>query len=155
MSESYFFLVFEQKVLLSESCFSFSFNYCYYWSWVVGTANINFVLTMQRKALHSITPSFMLWDATISLKFWKGGIGKFKKFLPHIFAWGAYHAPCQKNLCSIKHGFEGSISNVDMACFRQATNWCLVLWHFGSVKFTQQRSKFALALSNVEVYLRF
>ena len=38
---------------MSEFCFSFSFNYCYYWSWVVGTANINFVLTMQRKILHS------------------------------------------------------------------------------------------------------
>ena len=38
---------------MSEFCFSFSFNYCYYWSWVVGIANINFVLTMQRKVLHS------------------------------------------------------------------------------------------------------
>ena len=76
----------------------------------------------------------MLGDATISLKFWKGGIEEFKEFLPHISAWGAYHGPCQKRLCNIKHGFEGSISNVDMACFSQATNWCLVLRHFGSVK---------------------
>ena len=76
----------------------------------------------------------MLGDATISLKFWKKGIGEFKKFLPHIFAWGAYHAPCQKRLCNIKHGFEGSISNVEITCFSQVTNWCLVLWHFGSAK---------------------
>ena len=134
MSESYFFHVFEQKVLMSEFCFTFSFNYCYYWLWVVGTANINFVLTLQRKLLHGISPTFMLGDATISLKFWKVGIGEFKEFLPHIFTWGAYHAPCQKILCNIKHGFEGSISNVDMTCFSQATNWCLVLWDFGSVK---------------------
>ena len=76
----------------------------------------------------------MLGNATISLKFWKGGIVEFKEFLPPTFAWGAYHAPCQKRLSNIKHGFEESISNVDMACFSQATNWCLVLWHFGSVK---------------------
>ena len=76
----------------------------------------------------------MLEDATIILKFWKGGIGEFKEFLPHIFVWGAYHAPCQKGLCNVKHGFQGSISNVDMACFRQATNLCLVYGHFGSVK---------------------
>ena len=114
--------------------FRIIFNYCYYCSWVVGTANINFVLNMLRKLLHSISLPFMLGDATISLKFWKGGIGEFKEFLPHIFSWGAYLAPCQKRVCNIKHGFEGSISNVDMACFRQATNWCLVLWHFSSVK---------------------
>ena len=90
---------------------------------------------MQRKPLHSISPPPPLcWDATICLKFWKGGIEEFKEFLPHISAWGAYHGPCQKRLCNIKHGFEGSISNVDMACFSQATNWCLVLRHFGSVK---------------------
>ena len=76
----------------------------------------------------------MLGDATISVKFWKGGIGEFKEFLPHIFIWSAYHAPCQKRLCNIKYGFEGSISNVDMTCFSQTTNWCSVLWHFGSVK---------------------
>ena len=76
----------------------------------------------------------MLGDATISVKFWKGGIGEFKEFLPHIFSWGVYRAPCQKRLCNIKHGFEGSISNVEIACFSQVTNWCLVLWHFGSAK---------------------
>ena len=76
----------------------------------------------------------MLGDSTISLKFWKGGIGEFKEFLPQIYAWSAYHAPCQKRLFNIKRAFEGSISNVAMACFSQATNWCLVLWHFGSVK---------------------
>ena len=57
----------------------------------------------------------MLGDATISLKFCKGGIGEFKEFLPHIFLWGACRALCQKKLCNIKYGFEGSISNVDMA----------------------------------------
>ena len=76
----------------------------------------------------------MLGDATISLKFWKRGVGEFKEFLPHIFIWSAYHAPCQKRLCNIKHGFESSISNVDVTCFSQTTNWCSVLWHFGSVK---------------------
>ena len=64
----------------------------------------------------------MLGNATISLKFGKGGIVEFKEFLPPTFAWGAYHAPCQKRLSNIKHGFEESISNVDMACFSQATN---------------------------------
>ena len=122
---------------MSEFSFTFSFNYCYYWSWVVGMANINFVLTMQSKLLQSISPSPPLlprlcWgDATISLKFWKVGIGE---FLPHVFTWGAYHTPCQKIFYNIKHGFEGSISNVDMTCFSQATNWYLVWWDFGSVK---------------------
>ena len=76
----------------------------------------------------------MLAVATISIKFWKGGIGEFKEFLPHIFAWVAYHTPSQKRLFNIKHAFEGSILNVDMACFSQVTNWRLVLWHFDSVK---------------------
>ena len=117
---------------MSEFFFGFSFNYCYYCSW---SANINFVLTMQRKHSQSISPPlppFILGDATISLRFWKGGIGGFKESLPHIFTWGAYHAPWQKRLCNIKYGFEGSISNVDMTCFSQATNWCLILRHFGS-----------------------
>ena len=71
----------------------------------------------------------MLGDSTISLKFWKGWIGEFKEFLPQVYAWSAYHAPFQKRLFNIKRAFEGSISNVAMACFSQATNW-----HFGSVK---------------------
>ena len=54
----------------------------------------------------------MLEDATVILKFWKGGIGEFKKFLPHIFLLGAYHAPCHKGLCNIKHGFQGWISKL-------------------------------------------
>ena len=33
-------------------------------------------------------------------------MGEFKEFLPHIFAWGDYDAPCQKRLFNIKHGFE-------------------------------------------------
>ena len=100
----------------------------------VGTANINLVLTIQRKLLHSISPP-LCWGMELSVSnFEKGGLGNLKEFLPHIFAWRAYHAPCQNRLFNIKHGFEGSISNVDMACFSQATNWCLVLWNFGSVK---------------------
>ena len=97
MSESHFFHVFEQKVLMSEFCSAFSFNYIYYWSWVVGTANINFVLNMQRKLLHSLSAHLYAGDATISLKFSNGGgIGEFKELLPHIFAWRAYYDPCQK-----------------------------------------------------------
>ena len=65
----------------------------------------------------------MVRDATITLNFLKKGeVGEFKDFLPHIFTWGAYHAPCQKRLCNIKIGLEGSISNVHMVCFSQATN---------------------------------
>ena len=73
MSESHFFHVFEQKVLMSEFCSAFSFNYIYYSSWVVGTANINFVLNMQRKLLHSLSAHLYAGDATISLKFSNGG----------------------------------------------------------------------------------
>ena len=99
-------------------------------AWVVGTANINFVLTMQRKLLHSINP-LLCWAMQLSVSnFEKGGLG----FLPYILAWGAYHAACQKRLFNIRHGFEGSISNVNMACFSQVTNWCLGLWDFCSVK---------------------
>ena len=74
----YIFHVFEQKVLMSELCFTFSFNYWYYWSWVVGTANINFVLTMQRKLLHSISPP-LCWGIQLSVSnFEKGGLGNLK-----------------------------------------------------------------------------
>ena len=72
-----FFHVFEQKVLMSEFCFT-CFVYCYYWSWVVGTANINFVLTMQRKLLHSISPP-LCWGIQLSVSnFEKGGLGNLK-----------------------------------------------------------------------------
>ena len=68
-----FFHVFEQKVLMSEFCFSFSFSYCYYWLLVIGTANINFVLTMKRKTPTQYQPPFppriMLGGTSITVKF--------------------------------------------------------------------------------------
>ena len=99
MSESHFFHVFEQKVLMSEFCSAFSFNYIYYWSWVVGTANINFVLNIQRKLLHSLSTSLCLgcnYQSQIFKWGGGGGIGEFKELLPHIFAWRASYDPCQK-----------------------------------------------------------
>ena len=40
-----------------------------------------------------------------------GGGGGLEEFLPQIFVWVAYYVSCQKRLCKIKYGFEGSISN--------------------------------------------
>ena len=119
---------------MSEFCFAFSFNCCYYWSWVIETANINFVLTMQRKLLHGISPP-LCWGMQLSVSnFEKGGLGNLKSSYHTYLHGGAYHAPCQKRHCNIKHGFEGSVSNNEITCFSQVTNWFLVLWHFVSAK---------------------
>ena len=134
LSKSYFFHVFEQKMLMSEFCFAFSFNYCYYWSWIKGTANINFVLTMQTKLLHIISPP-LCWGMQLSASnFEKGGLGNLKSSYHQHLHGVLTMLLVKKRLFNIKHDFEESISNVDMACFSQATNWCLVLWHFDSVK---------------------
>ena len=111
---------------MSELCFTFFFNYWYYWSWVVGTANIKFVLTMQRKLLHSISPP-LYWEMQVTVSnFEKGGLGN--------LCMGCLPCSLSKKKINIKRAFEGSISKADRVCFSQATNWCLVLWHFGSVK---------------------
>ena len=51
----------------------------------------------------SVSPPTFCWGATFSPKFWKGEdqkkndcFGGLKKFLPWIFALGAYHVSCQK-----------------------------------------------------------
>ena len=82
-----FLHTFEQKLLVSKFCFSFSFNYCYYWSGLVGTVNINFVLTLQGKALHSIIPP-LSWRMHLSVSnFEKWGSGNLKSS-NHIYLHG-------------------------------------------------------------------
>ena len=67
--------------------------------------------------------------------FEKGGLGNLKSsYDTYLDGLLTISTRGQKRFCNIKHGSEGSISNVDMACFNQATNWCLILWYFGSVK---------------------
>ena len=47
-------------------------------------------------------------------KFVPGGL---KGSLPQVFAFGAYYVSCQKRLCKMKFGFEGSIANVRLGLF--------------------------------------
>ena len=68
-------------------------------------------------------PPFMLGDATISLKFWKGGISGNLKSTCHIYLHKEFTMLLvKKKLCTIKYGLEDSISDVAMTCFSQATN---------------------------------
>ena len=50
--------------------------------------------------------------------------GDVKNFRQRNLPEWAYHILCQKRLCKIKYGFEGSISNVDLGFFleKQPTN---------------------------------
>ena len=46
-------------------------------------------------------------------------LGGLKESLPQVFAFGAYYVSCQKRLCKMEFGFEGSITNVRLGLFSQ------------------------------------
>ena len=88
----------------------------------------------------SVSPPPFCWRDNLQFQILKRGwseknecLGGLNKSLPRIFAWGTYFVSCQKRLCKMKYGFEGSILSI-LTCFSQITNCCLVLWHSGSVK---------------------
>ena len=77
-----------------------------------------------KEAFYTVSAPHFLLGTIFSPKFWKGGrvseknecLGGLKEFLPQISGLGgrAYYVSCQKRLCKIKYGLEGSISNVDL-----------------------------------------
>ena len=72
--------------------------------------------------IYSIEPSFCWGDNFQSQILKRVGIrnkisarGVVKSSCHRYFPAKAYYVPCQERLCEIKYGFEGSISNVDLA----------------------------------------
>ena len=89
-------------------------------------------------------PSFLLGRTTLITKFWKGRIRK--KWVPGgggggdlKSSWYGYlpgRLPCflSKKIFKENIALRAQCQMLILFCLRQKTNYCLVLWHFGSVK---------------------
>ena len=75
-------------------------------------------------ALLMTTVSAFLSERGDNFQFWKGGCrkkmstsGELKNFCHIYLPGGTYYVLCQKRLCKIKYGSEGSTSIVDLSLF--------------------------------------